>query len=329
MMHHLSAALAILLLLCLAPIAQAQDQRCFPETNQCISGRIRQYWEQNGGLPVFGFPTTDQHEELVEGRPFQVQWFERNRLELHPESAPPYDVLLGRLGVDRLVQQGRDWFTFPKGSEQPSCRHFTETGHTLCGAFLNYFRTHGLDLSQPGTSEAESLALFGLPISEAADEVSATDGKTYLTQHFERARMELHPENQPPFDVLLGLLGNEIRAGSPPPTPQPKPLPPPSFNSCQADPQAPNAPNYPVQIVRIDKGAETVTLKNVSPEPVDLAGWRMCSIRGNQEHPIGGALAPGEERIFPGPAGNIWNNSEADDGALYNPQGQLVSYFFD
>jgi hypothetical protein len=107
---------------------------------------------------------------------------------LHPENARPYDVLLGRLGVDRLVQQGRDWFTFPKGGEQPGCRHFVETGHTLCGAFLNYFRTHGLDLSQPGIAEAESLALFGLPISEAADEVSATDGKTYLTQHFESAR---------------------------------------------------------------------------------------------------------------------------------------------
>ena len=52
-------------------------------------------------------------------RPFQVQWFERNRLELHPENARPYDVLLGRLGADRLAQQGRDWFTFPK-SERAS-----------------------------------------------------------------------------------------------------------------------------------------------------------------------------------------------------------------
>jgi hypothetical protein len=220
-------ATVLLVIMCLVVVlpVQAQDQRCFPETNQCISGRIRQFWEQNGGLPVFGFPTTDQHEELVEGKPFQVQWFERNRLELHPENARPYDVLLGRLGVDRLQQQGRDWFTFPKGSEQPGCRHFTETGHTLCGAFLNYFRTHGLDLSQPGMSDAESLALFGLPLSEAADEVSPTDGQTYLTQHFERTRMELHPENQPPFNVLLGLLGNEIRAGG---GPAPAPPPPPA-----------------------------------------------------------------------------------------------------
>src|SRR5262245_22929067 len=215
MMRRLSAALAILLICCLGPIAHAQDQRCFPETGQCISGRIREFWEQNGGLPVFGFPTTDQHEELVEGKPFQVQWFQRNRLELHPENARPYDVLLGRLGVERLAQQGRDWFTFPKGGEQSGCRHFAETGHTLCGAFLDYFRTHGLDLSQPGVTEAESLALFGLPSSEPADEISPTDGKTYQTQWFERARFELHLENQPPYNVLLGLLGNEIRSGQP------------------------------------------------------------------------------------------------------------------
>src|SRR3954470_23210395 len=117
-----------LLLIGAAPALAQTDQRCFPETNQCISGRIRQFWEQNGGLPVFGFPTTDQHEELVEGKPFQVQWFQRNRLELHPENQRPYDVLLGRLGVDRLQQQGRDWFTFPKGSEQPGCRFFAESG---------------------------------------------------------------------------------------------------------------------------------------------------------------------------------------------------------
>lgn len=213
--------------------AAQTSERCFPETGYCISGRIREYWEQNGGLPVFGFPITPQQEELVEGVPRQVQWFERNRFELHPENQPPYDVLLGRLGADRLAQQGRDWFTFPKGTEQPGCRYFAETQHTVCGEFLAYFRTHGLNLdSSPAVSEAESLALFGLPLSEATWEVSPTDGQSYLTQHFERARMELHPENPPPFNVLLGLLGSEIRAQAnaapaPQPEPEPAPAPPP------------------------------------------------------------------------------------------------------
>lgn len=38
------------------PALAADGERCFGETGFCISGRIRQYWENNGGLPVFGFP---------------------------------------------------------------------------------------------------------------------------------------------------------------------------------------------------------------------------------------------------------------------------------
>src|SRR5262245_1475242 len=81
--------------------AQA-DRRCFAETVFCIAGRIRTFWEQNGGLPVFGFPIAAQQAELIEDRVIEAQWFERTRLELHPENSPPYDVLLGRLGADRL-----------------------------------------------------------------------------------------------------------------------------------------------------------------------------------------------------------------------------------
>src|SRR6266508_1349730 len=75
---------------------------CFPQTRQCIEGRFREYWEQNGGLPVFGYPITPQREEIVEGRPFQTQWFERARFEFHPQNAPPYNVLLGLLGNELL-----------------------------------------------------------------------------------------------------------------------------------------------------------------------------------------------------------------------------------
>jgi hypothetical protein len=123
--------------------------------------------------------------------------------------------------------------------------------------------------------------------------------------------------------------------GLPTPTRTPTPtatptLPPPSYNNCQQDPNPGAAPNYPVRIVSIDKEAETVTLRNVTTgDTIDLTNWDMCSITGNQHHPISGTLAPGEQRTFPGPAGFIWNNSSSDPGALYNQNGQLVSYFFD
>jgi hypothetical protein len=322
---------ALALTVLLAPIASAQgDVRCFPETNQCISGRIRQFWEQNGGLPVFGYPTDTQHEIQIEGKPFQAQLFERNRLELHPENQRPYDVLLGRLGADRLAQQGRDPFTFPKSSAQNGCRYFPETQHNLCGDVLKAWHASGLEFDgKSGKSEGENLALFGLPISDLQTE--RIQGKDYQVQWFERARFELHPENAPPYNVLLGLLGNEtsnIVTGLPPP-PTPLPLPPPSFNACQPDPDPSKAPNYPVLIVEINKDAEVVTLKNVSSDPINLDDWHMCSIKGNQEHSVGGLLAPGEQRDFGGPMGPIWSNSEQDDGALYNIQGQLVSYWHD
>jgi hypothetical protein len=185
-------------------------QRCFPETGQCIEGRFREYWEQNGGLPVFGYPTRPQREEIVEGHPFQAQWFERERFEAHPENSAPYDVLLGRLGDELLKRRGRDWHTFPQGQPQEGCQFFEMTGHTVCEPFLSYWRGHGLEFDgQPGTSYEESLALFGLPLSEPAVETNSS-GDTVLTQWFERARFELHPQNAPPYNVLLGLLGNEI-----------------------------------------------------------------------------------------------------------------------
>ncbi len=321
------------------PTASAQgDQLCFSETGQCISGRIRQFWEQNGGLLVFGFPTEPQQEIQIEGKPFQAQLFERNRLELHPENAAPYDVLLGRLGADRLAQQSRDPFTFAKTEQQPGCRFFPETEHNVCGDILSAWHANGLELDgEGGKTEAENLALFGLPLSDIMTE-TLSDGKQYQVQWFERARFELHPENAAPYNVLLGLLGNELRdnasppetiAPAPPQPDAPKPLPAPTYKDCQEDPNPSGAPNYPVQIVAIDKRAETVTLKNVSDQAVNLDGWHMCSIKGNQEHPVSGPLAPGEQKIFPGPAGNIWNNSEQDNGSLYNATGQLVSYWAD
>ena len=214
--------LGVLLLASAGVSVRAQPgQRCFPETGFCIDGRIRAFWEQSGGLPVFGFPIGPQHAELIEGRSLQVQWFERNRLELHPENQPPYDVLLGRLGVDRLQQQGRDPAKFAKADPQAP-HYFAQTGHAIAPQFWSYWSSHGLEFDgRGGTSFEESLALFGAPLSEPAVETNSSGGAV-LTQWFERARFELHPENQPPYDVLLGLLGDELHGRvAPAPTPAP------------------------------------------------------------------------------------------------------------
>lgn len=76
---------------------------------------------------------------------------------------------------------------------------------------------------------------------------------------------------------------------------------------------------------------ETVELRNVGNHPVELTGWRICSIRGNQLHAtLSGVLNVGERRIIASQAGsNIWSNTEDDDGALYDANGSLVSYWED
>lgn len=211
-----------------APQAHAAlSIRCFPETGYCIEGELRSYWERNGGLPVFGFPIGPETTISVDGTTVTAQQFERNRLELHPENKPPYQVLLGRLGVDRLVQQGRDWFGFPSGQQTDGCRYFNETKHTVCGPILRAWRSNGVQLdAKKAITEQESLALFGMPISELQTE-TLSDGKQYQVQWFERARFELHPENAAPYDVLLGLLGNETTQVQPQAAPPAlvKPLP--------------------------------------------------------------------------------------------------------
>jgi hypothetical protein len=58
-----------------------------------------------------------------------------------------------------------------------------------------------------------SLFINGLPITSLRPETNPTDGRIYPTQWFERARYEVHTENRPPFDVLLGLLGAAAAAG--------------------------------------------------------------------------------------------------------------------
>ncbi len=200
-------------------MVQAQtEERCFDETGFCISGRIREFWEQNDGLRVFGLPITAQRFETIEGQRLEVQWFQRNRLELHPNNERPFDVLLGRLGADRLVQASRNPNAFPDSPpDEPRCRFFPETGHNVCGRMLQAWRANGLEIDgQTGLSEGENLALFGLPLSNEITE-TLSDGQQHTVQWFERARFEIHyfPDERNRLNslVLFGLLGNEIRTG--------------------------------------------------------------------------------------------------------------------
>ncbi|CAN5601281.1 hypothetical protein BH23CHL2_BH23CHL2_21220 [soil metagenome] len=211
----LIAAVALLAVSGLGVLAQPAEPQegCdyYDETGHNLCEPFQSYWANNGGLTVFGYPITEAEDELNLdlGEEFLTQYFERERMEHHPANAgTPYEILLGRLGNEVLLEMGRDWTTFPKAD--PSADHyFAETGHAIAPEFWDYWSSHGLDFGDEGYSFAESLALFGYPISEPAVETNSS-GDTVLTQWFERARFEHHPDNPEEFQVLLGLLGNEI-----------------------------------------------------------------------------------------------------------------------
>jgi hypothetical protein len=194
----------------------AAEPLCFVQTGECIAGPIRTYWEQNGGLSVFGYPITPLRVETVDtGWTGPVQWFERDRLEDHG----PQGVLAGRLGAQVLELQGRPWETFARVSPAqvpPDCIYFAATGHSLCEPFLTRWRNGG------------GLERFGYPITEPM--LETIGGWTGTVQYFERRRMELHTEIVG-IPVLLGLLGSEVLNGLPtvpetPGTPD-APVPPP------------------------------------------------------------------------------------------------------
>lgn len=84
----------------------ASGQRSFfAESGHSLGGAFRGYWEGRGGLPVFGFPIS---EELVEtnpadGQQYTVQYFERARFEYHADKVgTPNEVQLGLLGRELL-----------------------------------------------------------------------------------------------------------------------------------------------------------------------------------------------------------------------------------
>ena len=206
-----SLLFALLLVLALAPVAatsqaqgtgrttQAQGgSRTFPQTGKTVTGKFLQYWDSQGGLAQQGYPISEQIQETsdTDGKIYTVQYFERAVFEWHPENAgKPSEVLLQLLGRFLYSQK------YPQGApgavpnNEPGSRLFPETGQRLGGLALQYWNSHG------------GLAQQGFPISNEFTEKSDLDGKSYKVQYFERAVFEYHPENRPPFDILLSQLG--------------------------------------------------------------------------------------------------------------------------
>lgn len=81
----------------------------FEPTGHTLAHTFRQYWEAHGGLAIYGYPVSEEFQEVNpdDGKTYTVQYFERNRFEYHSgNKGTPYEVLLGLLGNTLLKQKG-------------------------------------------------------------------------------------------------------------------------------------------------------------------------------------------------------------------------------
>lgn len=184
----------------LAQPQQPQQGQCqtFPETGKMVCDKFLSYWQGHGGLAQQGFPISGEFQERsdVDGKVYTVQYFERAVFELHPENATPNDVLLSLLGSLAYKQKYPNGATeLPPPANPVAGMVFPQTGKEIRGEFLTYWKEHG------------GLQQQGYPITNLMLEKSELDGKQYTVQYFERAVFESHPENTPPYNVLLSQLG--------------------------------------------------------------------------------------------------------------------------
>ncbi|GAB6170524.1 hypothetical protein JCM15765_00020 [Paradesulfitobacterium aromaticivorans] len=133
--------------------------------------------------------------------------------------------------------------------------------------------------------------------------------------------------------ITIDKNASPIKPQAPPsPSPSPTPAPTPA-------PSAPVSSSGSVSIASVDLSAEVVTISNSSGSAVDLTGWKLVSVEGNQTYnfpagtsiPAGGTLkVVSGNKAQAGPGILVWTksyiwNNDGDPAALYNAQGEVVS----
>ena len=133
------------------PAQPLTNARFFLETGHNLHGEFRQYWEQSAGLRFLGYPISEQLN--IDG--MLVQWFERGRLEYHPEVMRPlwrehertrkidldplYEIQATLVGNQRATADGVDMNPTLRRAEVPDWSpglwrqsiHVSLSGYTL------------------------------------------------------------------------------------------------------------------------------------------------------------------------------------------------------
>ncbi len=93
-----------------SPGPNSATRQYFPQTHHMVSGTFLAYWNKHGGSAELGAPITSVFTDSNgdgSGRKYQMQYFQKVRLEYHPENKDPhFQILLGLLGDESLVNRG-------------------------------------------------------------------------------------------------------------------------------------------------------------------------------------------------------------------------------
>jgi len=160
--------------------AQTSDAEYFAQTGHYVRGDfLRTYRSISNPTLVFGYPLTEQFTSK-DGK--TVQYFQRARFE--QDLSLPQRV--------RLTPLGRE--TYSVGPQlvinNPfACRSFSETGYSVCFAFLEFFEANG------------GVEQFGYPISPFEFR------NNQIVQYFENARFEWRPGLEESQRIGLTDLG--------------------------------------------------------------------------------------------------------------------------
>jgi len=98
-------------------------------------------------------------------------------------------------------------------------------------------------------------------------------------------------------------------------------------------------PNGPIAITGLDKNAEMITITNMSDENVNIGGWKIVSVHGNQwfifssdlilpsgdSIKVGGYSAKEQCDLIWEVGNGIWSNSKSDPAELYDAEGNLIN----
>lgn len=116
-----------------------------------------------------------------------------------------------------------------------------------------------------------------------------------------------------------------------------------AFDNNNPDPvNAELAVDSQVGVTRLDKKAEYIVLKNFSNEAIELKGWKILSVRGEQSFVFPAFILEPNASVKVGDSEKnkavdfhwldgrgTWNNSKSDSAEIYNEKGELVSRFDD